>query len=154
MAKQTNNDNYQNNPFTQDYTKIFRDFKVPSYDMESLMTAYRKNLDIVNSTQQVIAEATKNLMQIQTQYVKQLFENLSQQSKETLTSSDSVEEKTSYHARSVKDTIDHALAHTKEVNQVLAQANSKVVDTVQKRLKESVDECATIVNKVQKTATK
>lgn len=154
MAKQTNNDNYQNNPFAQDYTKMFRDFKMPAYDMESLMTAYRKNLDIANSTQQVIAEATRNLMQIQTQYVKQLFEDLSQQTKETMTSSDSTEEKTSCHARSVKDTIDHALSHTKEVNQVLAQVNAKVVDTVQKRLKESIDECANIVNKVQKTGTK
>ncbi|MEB3701670.1 Phasin family protein [Candidatus Bealeia paramacronuclearis] len=154
MAKQTNNDNFQSNPFSQDYTKFFRDFKVPHYDMESVMTTYRKNLDILNSTQQVIADATRNLVQIQTQYMKQLFEDLSQQTKENLTSSQSMEDKTASHTRSVKDTIDHAISHTKEVNHLLTQTNTKVMDTVQKCLKESVDECANIVTKVQQTGTK
>lgn len=156
MAKSSNstNESFQNNPFSQDYTKYFRDFKMPAYDMESLMTSYRKNMEIVNSTQQVMAEATRNLVQLQTQYMKQLFEDMSQQTKETLTSSESMEEKSTGHAKSVKETIDHAISHSKEINHVVSQASNKVMETVQKRMKESVDECTTAMSKVQQSVSK
>ena len=65
-----------------------------------------------------------------------------------------MEEKTLNQARSVKSAIDHAVSHTKEVNQVLTQAGNKAMETAHKRLKEGIDECANMVSKVHQSVSR
>ena len=82
MAKETNVP-----PFSEEGFKLFqqfnpfKQFKVPGMDMKSLMSNYQRNIELINATQQVVAEATKSVMELQSEYMKKVFDQWNAQIK-------------------------------------------------------------------------
>ena len=135
-------------PFWENTLNSFKGSKTPWVDLETLMTHYRHNMELMNSTQQIIGEATNSVLQLQTDYVKSILEQMGEQTKHCL-STDPLEAKTEQRTEKAKATIDQAIAHARDVNTVLAKSNQQIVEKFQNRFKEGVEESANLAKKTK-----
>jgi len=46
--------------------------------IETLIEEYKSNVELMNMTQQIAIEATNSVIQLQTQYMKQVYDQLSE----------------------------------------------------------------------------
>ena len=136
------------NPFWGESFKGLKDIKLPWLDTELMLSSYRRNMDLINTTQQIAAETTKAVVQLQAQYMKDVFEQLSEQTKHNI-STFSPEERVAHQSEATKATLDQAIEHARNVNTLISQSNEKIIETVQKRLKEGVDESASLAKKAK-----
>lgn len=146
MSKDTSN-----NPFWGDGFKGLKDPKLPWFDTELMLSSYRRNMNLINTTQQIAAETTKAVMQLQAQYMKDIFEQMSEQTKQTVSNS-SPEDRVIKQSESTKATIDQAIEHARNVNTLISKSNEKIIENVQKRFKEGVDESTALAKKTKTKA--
>ncbi|HUX80675.1 MAG TPA: phasin family protein [Alphaproteobacteria bacterium] len=147
MAKETNIPPFGNaeaNPFKQ--FDAFKQFKFPGLDLETLLLNYQKNMELMNSTQQVAVEATKSIMKLQNDYFKKVFDQWNEQVK-CCCSKTPLEDKTTRQAEVTKAALDQAVEHTQGLTSIVAKSNEKIVDSVQKRIKEGLDESLNLAKK-------
>ncbi len=137
------------NPFAGDTFKAFKEAKLPWFDPELMFSSYRRNMDLITTTQQIAAETTKAVVQLQSQYIKDVLEQLSERTKENISTA-SPEEKVAQQSEATKASLDQAIDHARNVNTVIAKSNEKIIETVQKRFKEGVDESASVAKKTKK----
>jgi len=142
-----NKDTYTN-PFFGEGWKAMKDTKLPWLDMELFLSNYRRNMNLISTTQQIAAETTRAVIQLQTQYMKDVFDQLGEQTKKNM-STLSPEEKVTQQTESTKNTLDQAVEHARNVNTLIAKSNEQIVENVQKSFKESVDESASLGKKTK-----
>lgn len=135
------------NPFWNDSFKGFKDNKLPWFDAELALSSYRRNMHLITTTQQIAAETTKAVMQLQTQYMKDVFEQLSEQTKQNMTAPFSPEERVSQQSEKTKTALDQAIEHARTVNSIIATSNEKIIENVQQSFKEGVDESTSVAKK-------
>lgn len=136
------------NPFWGDNFKGLKDPKLPWLDTELLLSSYRRNMNLINTTQQIAAETTKAVIQLQAQYMKDILEQMTEQTKQTVSTA-SPEDRVIHQSESTKATIDQAIEHARNVNTLIAKSNEKIIETVQKRFKEGVDESTALAKKAK-----
>lgn len=124
----------------------FKQFKYPGVDMETLMATYQRNMELMNSTQQIAMEATQSVMELQREYIKKAFDQWNEQIKYTCSKAP-LGEKTAHHVDTTKTAVDQTIEHVRDVNSIIAKSNEKIINSVQKRFKESLDESATLAKK-------
>lgn len=139
----------QDQPFWGENMNTFNTGKNPWLDNESLLSSYRKNMELMNATHQIVAETTKSLMELQTQYMKNAFEQLSEQSKQCL-SMGNPQDKASKHSEMAKDTIDQAVEHAREISTIIAKSNDKIIEGIKKSAKEGLEEAVSMAKKTTK----
>jgi phasin family protein len=143
MNKETNN-------FWSENFKKWNEAKLPWLDAEVLLSNYHRNMDLINSTQQIVAETTKAVIQLQAQYMKDIFEQVNAQTKQNMTAC-SPEEKVSRQSDATKKNLDQAVEHGRNLNELLSKSNEKIIENVQKRFKETLDETASLAKKAKAT---
>lgn len=136
------------NPFWGDHFKGLKDPKLPWLDTELMLASYRRNMNLINTTQQIAVETTKAVMQIQAQYMKDVFEQISEQTKQNV-STISPEDRAFKQSESTKAVVDQAIEHARNVNTLIAKSNEKIIENVQKRFKEGVDESTALAKKTK-----
>jgi phasin family protein len=126
------------------YTKGFE--KIPAVEMEALMKSHDKNMDTVRHAQETAAELLQNLMNINNQYVRSSFDELSTQIR---TASEEMGEPFSPGAAAapafVKASFDRAIAHCKQVTDLFSQSTAKVFNCYRKRFDEGLTEAKVFV---------
>lgn len=137
------------NPFWNEGLKGFKDGKLPWFDMDLMLSNYRRNMELINTTQQIVSETTKAVAQLQTQYMKDFFEQMQEQTKQNL-SMGSPEEKFTRQSDATKKNLDHAVAHARHLNEIIAKSNENIIENVQKRFNEGVEETAAMGKKAAK----
>lgn len=142
-----NKDTYTN-PFWNESLKGWKDTKLPWLDMELMLSSYRRNMDLINTTQQIVAETTKAVAQLQTQYMKDIFEKMNEQTKQNI-SMTSPEEKVARQSDATKKNLDQAVEHARNLNEIISKSNEQIIENVQKRFKESVDETTSMAKKAK-----
>ncbi len=135
-------------PFWEDTMNTFKNTKSPWLDMETFMSNYHRNMELLNSTQQIIGESTKSVMQLQTQYMKNVFDQMSEQTKHCL-ATEALETKTEHPTERAKATVDQAIAHARDLNTVITKSNEKIIENFQNRFKEGVEESANLSKKTK-----
>lgn len=139
----------QEQPFWNEKMNVFNTGKNPWIDNELFLSSYRKNMELINATHQIVAETTKSLMELQTQYMKNAFEQLSEQSKQCL-SMGSPEDKAHKHSEMAKETLDQAVEHAREINTILTKSNEKIIEGIKKSAKEGLEEAVSMAKKATK----
>jgi phasin family protein len=150
MAKETNIPPFSEdafNPFKQ--FNLFKQFKFPGLDLETLLSNYQRNMELMNSTQQVVVDATKSIMELQNEYIKKVFDQWNEQLKYCCSKAP-LEEKTTRQAETTKAALDQAVEHTQGLTSIVAKSNEKIIDSVQKRIKEGLDESLNLAKKSRK----
>ena len=65
-------------PFLEtDFTKIFAEFKIPGFDMQSLVATQRRNIEAVNTANQLAVEGIQAVLRRQTEIMKSMVEESS-----------------------------------------------------------------------------
>src|SRR3990167_6513629 len=108
------------NTFWNESLKGWKDAKLPWLDMELMLSSYRRNMDLINTTQQIVAETTKAVAQLQTQYMKDTFEQMNEQTKQNI-SMTSPEEKVARQSDATKKNLDQAVEHARNLNEIISK---------------------------------
>lgn len=136
-------------PFFGQEFGSFKGLEFPGINMETLLSSYQKNMELMNATQKIATETAQTLMEIQNQYAQKVFGQVNQQAKHALSKAP-LEEKTTHQAEVAKTTVDELIKHLRTTNTIIAQSNEQIIESIQKRFKESLDESSELVKKSSK----
>jgi phasin family protein len=136
-------------PFFGQEFASFKPFEFPGVNMETLLSSYQKNMELMNATQKIATETAQTLMEIQNQYVQKVVGQMNQQAKHTFSKAP-LEEKATHQAEVAKTTVDELIRHLRTTNAIIAQSNEQIIESIQRRFKESLDESSEFVKKSPK----
>lgn len=122
--------------------------KLPWPEIESLVDGYKRNIELMNVTQQIAIEATKSVIQLQMHYMKHIFDQLSEQAKYDRSPS-ATEERIANQSDIGKATVDKAIEHATKINSILSKSNEKIIENIQKHFKEGFDETVVAAKKTK-----
>ncbi len=128
------------NPFLEnDFTKMFSEFKIPGFDMQSLVATQRRNIEAVNTANQLAVEGIQAVMRRQTEIMKSMVEESSTVLKD-LMAQGAPEQKIAQQTELVKTAFEKALANLRELTEMVAKSNTEAADVLTKRIGESLTE--------------
>jgi phasin family protein len=128
----------------------FKDFKVPGIDKETLQASHRKNMDLLMAAQHTAIETMKTLGKLQSEFMKSSIEAMTSTVK-TVASTKDKAEKLDTQTETLKKTIEKATNHSQEISKVLAKGQGEIIDLMQRRACEAVDEAREIQAKASTT---
>lgn len=136
------------NPFFDvDVTKVMADFRIPGFDIEALLAAQRRNIEAVTAANQLAVEGVQAVLRRQAEILRVTVEETSSVISDILAAG-SPEEKVSKQAELVKTAFEKALAHLKELSEMIAKSNGEAADILNKRVSEGLDEVKLAVAKI------
>ncbi len=68
-------------PFGSEETNPFHQFKFPEGSMETLLSNYKKNMELITAAHQLAADSAKSIMDRQNEYCKEVFDKWNEQIK-------------------------------------------------------------------------
>lgn len=139
------------NPFQsmQDMMKDMSQKMTGNMDKESMMMSHRKNMEALTEANRMAVEVMKSIAQLQSQYVKQTFEDFSSVMKETMAHPPASKEAMSNHAGHVKSHVEKAMSHGSNVAQTLANSQKEIFDLMHKRYSEGMGEMIDLRDKMK-----
>ena len=129
----------------------FKKHKFPGVDMETLLKSYQRNVEFMNATQQVMAESTQSLLGLHKQFLMEAYEKWNEQVTNALSSS-SPADKVTQQTEASKESMERMVEHAQDIQSTVEESNKKLIDSFQKRFKDSVDESVTLAKKSKKKA--
>lgn len=130
-----------------DVMKMFRDMKLPAMpDMESVLATYRKNIEVLSQANRVALEGAQTVarrhMEILQSTMSELTENL-----KSLTAVESPQAKAAKQAELLKAAYERAIANTKELSDLIQNANKEALGLLHQRFMETMDEVKSLMDK-------
>lgn len=145
------------NPF-RDMSEMMRDFgekTMGAFDKESLMKSHQRNLEALNEATKMAMEVMKSIATLQSQYVKQTFDDMSKVMKDMmgqpLNKNADPKDALKTHAGAVKDHVSRAFDHTANISNIIAKSQREMFDRMHQRYQEGASE---IIDVAKKTRTK
>ncbi len=126
--------------FSHSAAEMFKSFaeKMPKIDREDMLNKHRKNLETLSDAQKMIMEVLKTITQLQSQFVRQSFDEIHESLREVMRNPTS-QDKISIHADKIKETMAKAVDHSSNIANVILKSNLDVYNLVQDRFKENVE---------------
>ena len=131
-------------------TKLFQDIKftgLTGFDVEAVLTGQRRNIEAVTAANQLAVEGVQAVLRRQAEILRVTVEETSTVISDILAAG-SPEEKVSKQAELVKSAFEKALAHLKELSEMIAKSNGEAADILNKRVSEGLDEVKLAVAKI------
>jgi phasin family protein len=125
--------------FENDFTKIFSEFRIPGFDVETLVAAQRRNLEAVQAANQLAIEGVQAVVRRQTEILRQMVEESSTGMRD-LMASGAPEQKIAQQTDLVKTVFEKAIANLRELTEMVAKSNTEAADVLTKRIGESLTE--------------
>lgn len=135
--------------FDTDLTKVCSEFRVPGFDVQSLLATQRRNIEAVTAANQLAVEGVQAVMRRQAEIVRQMVE-ASAASVGALTAAGAPQEKVAQQMEMVKSTFEKALANLRELTEMVAKSNKEAADVLTKRIGESLTELKSSVQAAKK----
>jgi phasin family protein len=128
------------NPFANfDFSKIAGEFKMPMFNVETLVEAQRKNFAAFTAVNTAAVESIKAIAQRQGDMVRAAMEDLSKAGSDVMAAA-TVEEKAAKHIDFVKKSFDVAFANTKELADLYTKGQTQAFETLSARVAELTEE--------------
>ena len=118
--------------------------RVPQFDAEAVFALQRKNIEAYTALTQAAFESFQSLWTRQTEAVRQLIEESSQNA-QAIASCPSPEEKVIKQAEVSKVALEKCIANVRDIAETVAKCNTQALDTVSTRINEGLDELRGIV---------
>jgi phasin family protein len=132
-----------------DFTKFFADMKLPALpDMEAFLAANRKNLETLTAANRVALEGAQAVARRHMEMMQSSMGELTEAMK-ALASTDTPQAKAARQAELLKDAYQHAVAHMKELSDLIQQSNTEALALLNKRFAEAMDEVKTLAQKAR-----
>jgi phasin family protein len=125
--------------FENDFTKMFSEFKIPGFDMQSLVATQRRNIEAVNTANQLAVEGIQAVFRRQTEIMKSMVEESSTVLRD-LMAQGAPEQKIAQQTELVKTAFEKALSNLRELTEMVAKSNTEAADVLTKRIGESLTE--------------
>ena len=144
-----------NNPFEYDFssmtdiTKMFEQYKMPGIEVEKLVDAQRKNIEAITSANRVAFEGMQAIMQRQGEILRQSMSEASAVMQD-MAAAGTPEDRMAKQAEVLKKAFETALSNVKELAEMGAKSNTEAMETINKRVAESLDEVRDAVSTAAK----
>ena len=125
--------------FDTDFTKLFGEFRVPGFDVETILAAQRRNIEAVTAANQLVIEGIQALLKREAEILRQTIEESSIVLK-GLMATGAPEEKLAQQADLLKTSFEKALANLRELAEMAAKSNTEAADVLTKRIGEGLTE--------------
>lgn len=122
-----------------EYGKLFGNSKLPSFDVDAMIAAQRKNIEVMTAANQVAFEGVQTIAKRQVEFARKAAEELSQVAKE-MTAAGTPEDKMARQAAIAKETFESAVANLRELSGIAQKANAEAVELISKRVAENLEE--------------
>ena len=130
-----------------DFTRSFADMKLPSLpDVEALLTANRKNLETLSAANRVALEGAQAVARRHMEIVQSSMAELVE-AMQVLATTDSPQAKAARQAELLKQAYQHAVAHMKELSDLIQQSNAEALSLINQRFEEAMDEVKALAEK-------
>lgn len=147
-----------NNPFGDydfsamfDMNKMLEQYKVPGVEMDRMIDAQRKNIEAITAANKVAYEGVQAIAQRQMEILRQSMTEASKTMQE-LSAAGTPEDRMAKQAEVMKKAFETALSNMKELAEMGAKSNTEAMETINKRVAESLDEVRNAVQDAAKDA--
>ena len=136
----------------EDFTKMFADMKLPAMpDMESLMTAHRRNMEALSAANRIALEGAQTVARRHMEIMQQTMAELTDTMR-TLAGMETPQAKAAKQAEMLKLAYERAVANTKELSDLIQRSNGDAIGLLNRRFTEAMDEVRTLMQKAAKAA--
>jgi phasin family protein len=132
-----------------DVGKAFAGFNFPSFDVESLVAAQRKNIEAFTQANQLAVEGAQAVARRQVEIARQAVDEASALVREW-TQPGAPEERIAKNAEIAKLAFEKGIANARELAELVGKANTEAFNVLNKRVTESFEEMREFAK--QKTA--
>jgi phasin family protein len=130
-----------------DFTKFFADLKLPALpDMEAFVAANRKNIETFSAANRVALEGAQAVARRQMEMVQSSMTELTEAMK-ALAATDAPQAKAAKQAELLKQAYQRAVAHMKELSDLIQQSNAEALALINRRFEEAMDEVKALAEK-------
>jgi phasin family protein len=138
---------------TAEFTKLFSQLKMPGMpDMEALVAAQRRNFEAMTTANKVAMEGAQAIAKRHMEIMQAAMSEMTDSVK-ALASADSAQARAAKQAELLKASYEKAVAHMKELAELMQRANGEAVSVLNKRFVEAVDEVKQLVAHAGQSAT-
>ncbi len=136
----------------QEFTKMFSSMKVPAMlDMESIMTAHRKNMEVLSAANRVALEGAQTVARRHMEILQQTMQEMTETMKE-LSSPETPQAKAAKQTELMKIAYERAVSHMKELADLIQRSNGEALSMLNHRFTEAMDEVKLLAEKAGHTA--
>lgn len=143
----------KDNPFAGfDVSKMMADFKVPGVDIESMLSAHKKNIEAWQKANERAAENFQSIVARQADMVRDTMGELAQ-TLQQISASTSPEDSAKRQTEVINRALETALNNLREIAEMTADSNREVFDVLNDRIMESMEEVRELGNEAMRKAT-
>src|ERR1700760_1834432 len=122
-----------------EFTRMFGEMKFPAMpDMESLLTAHRRNMETLSAANRVALEGAQTVAKRHMEIVQQTMQEMTETIRD-LSHPESPQARAAKQAELMKHAYEKAVAHMKELADLIQRANSEALAMLNHRFVEAMD---------------
>ncbi|MGI4943410.1 MAG: phasin family protein [Janthinobacterium lividum] len=138
-----------------EFTKMFTDMKVPGMagmpDMDAFLFAHRRNMEVLTAANRVALEGAQAVARRHMEIMQQTMSEMTETMRD-LSSPDSPSAKAAKQTELIKASYERAVAHMKELADLIQRANGEALGMLNQRFTEAMDEVKMLASKAGKTS--
>jgi phasin family protein len=123
-----------------EFGKMLGEFKIPGLDADRIIQAQKKNLEALMQANKLAAEGLQAVTMRQAEIVRNTMEGFAGALRETVSGGTDPQAIAQRQAEFVKGQFEQAIGNMRELAEMTTKANSEVVELLNKRFKEAMDE--------------
>jgi phasin family protein len=130
-----------------EFTRMFGEMKFPMMpDMEMFLSAHRRNMETLSAANRVALEGAQTVAKRHMEIVQQTMQEMTDTIRE-LSSSESPQARASRQAELVKQAYEKAVAHMRELADLIQRSNGEALSMLNQRFTEAMDEVKAMAQK-------
>ncbi len=132
-----------------DITQMMAEMRMPGFDMQSMMDLQRKNIKAVNQANQTAIDCMQAVSRRQVDIMRETMTELSTAMQQMMAEG-GPEDKLAKQTELTKDAFEKALAHMRELSDMVTKANHEAMEIMSERVTQSLEELKTQVEEAKK----
>ncbi len=137
-----------------EFTKMFSDMKMPGMaampDMDAFLAAHRRNMEVLTAANKVALEGAQAVARRHMEIMQQTMAEMTETMRD-LSSPDSPQAKAAKQTELMKTSYERAVAHMKELADLIQRANGEALGMLNQRFAEAMDEVKRLAEKAGAT---
>jgi phasin family protein len=130
-----------------DFSKMFEGLRMPAMpDMDLMLGAYRRNLEALSAANRVALEGAQQIARRNMEIMQQTMGEMTDAMR-GLTAAESPQDRAGKQADMLKNAYERAVAHMKELADLIQRSNGEALDVLNQRFAEAMNEARTIADK-------
>jgi phasin family protein len=132
--------------FSDMFTKLGEQLKIPPFDMTKIMEHHQKNLEAMSKSWQAVASGASEIASKQREIVQQAVQDVTAMVQEYRPGG-SAQEIMAKQTEFAKKAMEAAIANTRDIAELVQKSSAEAFKVVQDRMKESYEEIRASVEK-------